>query len=462
VLDLLAALIDKSLLQVQSDGAESRFLMLETVREYALERLSESGEAEEIAAAHAAFMATFVERAEPDLMGPQERQWVVRCNAELGNIRAALTWSLEHDNTIALRIAAALWVYWFWEILPEGLRWMSAAVERISDEPTLVRARAFTTHGALAILAGHLAIGGASATRAIPLAIEAQNSVVEGMARWVKACSHFNDGLITSVLSELDHALTLMDQATTSTVRVQACLARTHRSVGAFVKGDVAGGIALYEEAMERTRAAGSDAMMLMLLGDFAGWLVALGEVTRARAMVQEALALAQGHVAWLAVVPLSSLALVSAIEGGGSTAAQQIGAIEVAWRRGGLDMPFHIQQRIDRAAALAKSQLSDEVFTAAVEAGGADPEAVFTAARGTTVKEGSPASTRAAGESGLSARQREVLALMVAGRSDQQIAEMLFISRRTASHHVSAIMTKLNVRSRGEAAVYGIRAGLI
>jgi predicted ATPase len=88
--------------------------MLETVREFALEALAMSGETPAVAAVHAAYVRDLAVRAELELLGPREWHWMSRLDAELGNLRAAIAWALEHDIETALRIAAALWPYLGW------------------------------------------------------------------------------------------------------------------------------------------------------------------------------------------------------------------------------------------------------------------------------------------------------------------------------------------------------------
>src|SRR5262249_37165426 len=152
-LDLLAALVDKSLLQRSlSSIGETRFTLLESVREFALERLAERGEVAMTAAAHAAYVLDLARRAEPELLGPEERRWQERIDADLDNVRAALTWSLEHDVATAQSIAALLWVYWTVNHLAEGQRWLDTALALPS--PSDVRARALTTDAALTCLLG--------------------------------------------------------------------------------------------------------------------------------------------------------------------------------------------------------------------------------------------------------------------------------------------------------------------
>ena len=87
--------------------------MLETIREYALERLEERGDGQAVRRRHAGFYLPLAEEAEPALLGPQQLSWLERLDAERDNLRAALNWAAEEDEAdIGLRIGAALWRYW--------------------------------------------------------------------------------------------------------------------------------------------------------------------------------------------------------------------------------------------------------------------------------------------------------------------------------------------------------------
>lgn len=151
-IDALEALVDQGLLlrSDTSDG-EPRFRMLETVREYASERLTDSGEADPVRAAHAGYMLAVAEKTRPNLFGPDPGLWLDRLDREQDNIRAALAWSLGDtkgpgDVTLALRMAAAC--YQFWHMrghLQEGHSWLERAIGQGERVDPATRADAFLT-----------------------------------------------------------------------------------------------------------------------------------------------------------------------------------------------------------------------------------------------------------------------------------------------------------------------------
>jgi predicted ATPase/transcriptional regulator with XRE-family HTH domain/Tfp pilus assembly protein PilF len=168
IVDVLTALVDQSLIRFEEpssdEAAEGRFMMLETIREYALEHLEERGEIESIRRAHAEFFLAFAERAEPELTGPAQAEWLRRLEAEHDNLRAVLAWSLaggettpssergfEGEPAIALQLAGVLGRFWRMHGHPrEGLSWLRQALALSEDTPTAARARALEEAGRLA------------------------------------------------------------------------------------------------------------------------------------------------------------------------------------------------------------------------------------------------------------------------------------------------------------------------
>jgi tetratricopeptide (TPR) repeat protein len=129
-LDGVSSLLDKSLLrQEEGPEGEPRFVMLETIHEYARESLGASGEAEETRRLHTEYFLALAEGSEPELTGPDQLAYLERLEADHDNFRAALTWSLENEPETAFRLAGML--ARFWEIrsdFSEGSRWLEAAL----------------------------------------------------------------------------------------------------------------------------------------------------------------------------------------------------------------------------------------------------------------------------------------------------------------------------------------------
>lgn len=156
----LQSLIDKSLLNVSEQylpkegrGRETRFSMLETISEYAAERLRESEESQAVQKRHAEYFLRLAEETEPQLLGPEQLVWLDRLEAEHSNMRAALRWALDSEATeIGLRLAGAL--RWFWTYhshYAEGLGWARAVLALPgANARNATRAKALWSAGFLA------------------------------------------------------------------------------------------------------------------------------------------------------------------------------------------------------------------------------------------------------------------------------------------------------------------------
>lgn len=140
LLDVISSLIDKSLLiQKQMKDGESRFRMLEVVRDFALEMLENEGSAEDAKRKHAEFFVELAATAEPLLQGPESELWLSNLEEEHDNLRAAMNWGLEADPEKAVRLAVAVRNYWLVKShLTEGFGWLRAASEAAFEpEPAL-------------------------------------------------------------------------------------------------------------------------------------------------------------------------------------------------------------------------------------------------------------------------------------------------------------------------------------
>ena len=156
--ELLAALADRSLITVddRSGGAEPRYRMLETIREFAAERLAEAGEVDLVHGRHRDHYLALAEAAEPKLLSPEEDLWRARLGKEQDNLRAALAWSRDQGDVEALaRMVLAMYAFW---VIPGRITefriWAAATVERAGDLSPGVRARILLFQCLLAVLTG--------------------------------------------------------------------------------------------------------------------------------------------------------------------------------------------------------------------------------------------------------------------------------------------------------------------
>jgi predicted ATPase/DNA-binding XRE family transcriptional regulator len=145
----LIQLVEKSLVIVdQGSVSAGRYHLLDTIRQYAHEKLSEAGEWMAVRDRHLEYFLGLAEVAEPELTGPGQVTWLKRLNAELDNIRAALEWSLKQDTQVGLRLASALMRHWPAHSFNEGVDWLSQLLRQpAASLRNTVRARGLTALG---------------------------------------------------------------------------------------------------------------------------------------------------------------------------------------------------------------------------------------------------------------------------------------------------------------------------
>jgi len=173
ILGLLFRLTDDSLIHVDHDGADARSRILESIRDYAWERLRERREIRALRDRHAAYHLSLAERAEQPLKGGADQAaWLDRLSREHDNLRAALQWLLDADSIAdGLRLAGALWRFWYRRgFIAEGRVWLARLLERdVSDVPAAVRAKALGAAGTLATFQGDYAEAEAHAAASLAL-----------------------------------------------------------------------------------------------------------------------------------------------------------------------------------------------------------------------------------------------------------------------------------------------------
>jgi predicted ATPase/class 3 adenylate cyclase len=287
--DGVSSLLDKNLLrQEEGPEGEPRFVMLETIHEYAREKLQESGEAEEIGRAHTEYFLALVEEAEPELVGADQVSWMDRLEAEHDNLRAALSRSLEaEDSGSALRIGGALWR--FWNVrghFGEGRRWLTAGLSGEGAAPASLRARASLGLGWLDLRQGDY-------PRAVE-DLEASHSLYQEIGdRRGEAYALCFLGWIALDRNEFDRAEELLEESVALS-RAAGTARDVSVSLNALAmlqvyRGDHERATAMQEECLSLAREAG-DIQIIAVLTYNLGFTAAMtGEYERAEAFVREA-----------------------------------------------------------------------------------------------------------------------------------------------------------------------------
>jgi predicted ATPase len=184
-MDGLAGLVNKSLVNVEEKEGESRYRYLETIRQYAMEKLLESGEAVHARDRHLAHFMEYARRAEEHYSTAQRLLWLNRLELEHDNLRSALAWALESNPESALRMVCSLPTFWLSRsYLTEGSNWCQAAIARAEALPraglSLDRLRA-QTYTALAVLSsnhGDHRTGRSAAREAVALARQLEDPLL--------------------------------------------------------------------------------------------------------------------------------------------------------------------------------------------------------------------------------------------------------------------------------------------
>jgi DNA-binding CsgD family transcriptional regulator len=463
MVDVIQSLHDNSLLR-QVDGRsdeEPRYRMLETVREFGLERLEASGEAAAVRWAHAQVYARLAAKAEPALTGPDQMAWFTRLEAEHDNLRAALTWAIDHDPETGLRMAGGLIRFWdHHSHVREGQRWLEATLSTTGELLPLLRAKALWGVGVLAIGTGDYARAERSLIESLNLARAAGDPYWIGFAL---------NGLGSVALhhGDLDHAFELHEEGLARLREaddadgIAALLGNL--AYDALVRGAHDQAVVRAEESLVRFRALASAHGTASMLGTLGRALLAYGNDERAAGVLGEGLVLSRelGNK-WYTITTLEGLAGVAATRGQAERAARLFGAVDGFVEDSGLALHPYDRATNRRYADALRTQLGEGLFGAAWDAGRAMPlEQVIAGALDLADPTASPNRSAAPPTTSLTAREVEVLRHLAKGLSDRAIADALSISPRTVNGHVTNVLAKLGLDSRTAAATYAIRHGL-
>jgi non-specific serine/threonine protein kinase len=370
VLDAVTSLVDKSLLdrRERSDG-DPRFTMLEVVREYARERLAESGEAKEVERRHADSYFAFVETAEPGVRGADAAEWLDRLEAEHENIRRALETYLRDDPDRCLRLASALSTFWALRgHATEGRRWMTAALERGRGAPAEVRVKALYEAGSLAVQQGDLEAACEFAAEVIRVGEQT------GDRRRI-AAAHYTLGNVAVRRGDLEAARTHLERSLALSRQVEHVRLTEHclNSLGevARLAGDLAAARDHYEQAATLVRRTGDRDMLQIVLNNMAAVALEEGDLDAAKAHYGEALTGARGVLSKAHMsLSLDGLAAEAAARGAWRRVGLLLGAAEALREGSGFDLEPVDRALRDRSLAAAREHLGEAASETAMADG--------------------------------------------------------------------------------------------
>jgi predicted ATPase/DNA-binding SARP family transcriptional activator/DNA-binding CsgD family transcriptional regulator len=510
VLDLLGALVDKSLVVAgAAAGGAVRYRMLEPIRQYAREKLEESGEAPEVQGRHAAFFLALAEEAEPELAGPQQSAWVERLDEEHDNLREALSWALERGQAdLGLRFGGALWRFWYQRgYLSEGIGWVERVLTGGESAPARVKAlegmgwmsqfqgeigRAESTYKEMLEISRELGDKGNVAT-----ALNSLGTVAAQQGDSERARALLQENM--EVLRELE------EEGSSATTLKRFHVLNLLGYLAIYEEDDYARGTALWEESLELAREIGDPNHVGIMLSNLGHPALLQGDYERARALSEEALAFARElGSSGVELAPTASLNLGLALLGLGeyeraatplekalvmsqdmgrklqvietlegmaslavalgkdARAARLWGAAEAARGVAGIALSPGERGLHEPYLAAARSRLGEAEWEEGLAEGRAkslEEVAAYAlskeeqpAARTATVtEESSPYPPSVA----LTPREKEVALLVAQELSNRQIASALTLSEHTVATHLRNVLKKLGLHSRDQVAAW-------
>jgi len=516
VLDRLAALVDKSLVQAEETRGSTRYRLLETVRHYAADRLAlrAGSELDRTRAAHRDHYLALVETADTYLRGPDETIWLDRLEAEFDNIRAALAFSVTDLDSAepGLRLASGL--HRFCNMRGHGgevLEALNVLFERPDARlPTRVRARALTVGSHLLDFFGNDPPPPSMVSEALTIARSLADDAVAADALSQLCWLSFEHDDLPAALAQIDEAVGLARAAGDPRL-IAYVLGR--RAVFESEAGDLDAAFADNQEAITLSRAAGDNYRLAITLANLGFDEHAAGELGAARAHLQEASTLADNHgyqnmstglwqnlglvelvdadprtarrhfldslhtarvTGVKAYVPgaLLGLALAAGADSDPAIAATLHGIADEHYEQAGRGFEAIEAGLRDRDHAQLRARLGDAIFEAAYARGRTlgQADAITLASTAAEPDPGAapvitvPATGHATAEDSaglLSAREREIVALLAAGATDAQIAERLFLSVNTVRSHLDRIRDKTGARRRTDLVRYALQAGI-
>jgi predicted ATPase/DNA-binding SARP family transcriptional activator/DNA-binding CsgD family transcriptional regulator len=443
VLDLLSSLVDKSLVVYRDD----RHRLLEPVRQYAWEKLQESGEHDQVRRWHALWCLELSEEAEPELNGPNQAFWMDRLETEHDNLRAALGWSLgDEDGHLGLRLAGSLWLFWYTRgYSGEGRRWLESSIKEAGDGDARLKAKALNGAGSIAMFQRDYEASESLLAEGAALYKEVGDT--EGVGVCLSNIL-FGATLAYRDLEEyrwcMDEIEVIESQLTHSSTLANIAVGRGFMGLK---NGDLAGARSSFEDARGLYDEAGDALEKSRVLSFLAFEAILRDDHAEAKEKSIESLRISRRqddkitlmYIFWM-------LGSVTSREGLHARAARLWGASET------------VQEQTDmRPAPFATNLTGYEERVARTRAalGKESMETEWQLGRAMTQEEAMDytVAEETSGNDILTPAETRVAELMARGMTNPEISAELMVSERTVHGHVRNILKKLGLSSRSQVA---------
>jgi non-specific serine/threonine protein kinase len=491
ILELLAHLVDKSLVVAGEQDQAVRYRLLEPMRQYGLELLRASTEEATVHARHLDWFLRFAVQADQELRGPNQHHWLEQLDREHDNLRAALEWAAtqEDGGERELQLCGPLALFWYLrDHMPEGRARLERALARHGQSKE-ARMRALAGAGwmahfqrdqgiaqtwireslALARELGDLraeawglyllgrthyfeqdgATARALANASLACARRASDPWLAAWATHLLAIAAYLEGNDAAVQQQEEESLQLWRQAGD---QANALVAHFWIGLAARREGNVALALAKYSEVLDRSGQLGLPQHVTLGLASFAA--IAAEHSQPERAVILGAAVSRRCELIGILPIPV----VQTILDGGLEVARQALGpdAYAAAWTRGLTMSDDDAIAETRRIAQVVESRFSAR----AAEEGWALDQASSGGARGPDGPRGSGG--RPSHSVVLTGRELEVLRLVASGHRSNQIADELVLSVRTVERHIRNIYVKLDVRTRAQAVAFAHTRGLM
>ncbi|MGN6796428.1 MAG: LuxR C-terminal-related transcriptional regulator, partial [Streptosporangiaceae bacterium] len=458
VLDGVAELVDQSMLRQARSSAPSlpRYAMLETVREYAAERLDQLPEADRVRGAHAAFFLALVATGRPRAGGLATKEWLDRVDAEHNNIRTALAWYQDHDPSAALVLAASMAA--FWSLRGHHTEGRQSLVRLLALVPgaSVIRVSALNGAGWLALDQGDYAEASRLFAESIGLAQALGDMVGEGIATVYMGRCKLSSTQIAEAVPDVERATALISQAGD---RPAIALTLFYSALVALITGRLEAACDLFARCAAEAAGLGLEPLTARARAMLSYPQLDLGDMAAARTALAEGIPLAADvGDRWFVQMGLGACIGLATGTGRPRLALRLAGAADAYRDANEFSLPVPMAETIDRWLGQARTSAGAAAGRLIAEGRRLSPEQAVELALDDDAEGARGLEPRRK----LTRREAEVAALVARGLTNREIAARLFLSVRTVEVHVDHVLTKLGFHTRTQLAAWAHEEGLL